>query len=173
MKRLCLPALIFCTALAFTTPGDGATTPITDDAITEYEVKEYLGDMDRAVKAFNVPAMMALLSGDVRITLIVPGTGGDERITFTKSEYEAYLVAAAPLISGYVYSRSGTVITISPDGRGSTVSYELNETMTMEGHEIRSVTTERLTLERRDGRLVAATLDAIVISSKVDKRMDT
>jgi hypothetical protein len=45
--------------------------------------------------------------------------------------------------------------------------------MTMEGREIRSVTTERLNLEKRDGKLVATTLDAIVISSKINERMDT
>ena len=166
-------ALLISTVLLLSNASYGKPSPVAGDAITEREVREYLAEMDRAVKALDVPAIMALLSGDVAITLMVPGQEGDERITFTKNEYEAYLVAIAPEVSGYVYTRRDTQITITPDGRAAAATYEIFEILTMAGTEVRSVTTERLALERRGGSLVATTLDAIVTDTKVDTRTDT
>ena len=125
--------------------------------------------MDRAVKALDVSAIMALLSKKVKITLITSGDASPIRLSLTYSEYEAYLTEVVKTIVSYDYSRRSSEIKISQNGKRAEVTYEIDEVLTTKTAEIRSVTKEHIVMERDmehvRGRLLVVSIDGVVIES--------
>jgi len=150
-----LPALALAALLLVTASGARAAPPLT-----ESEVRTFMGGIERASRARDVPRLAAALAPDCRIELRTR-IGGQERVTLmTRDEYVELLTsgyASLANLQGYEYDVTEQQVTLEHDTAAATVVSHVTETIVFEHRRQVTESEETARVERRaDGlRLVA------------------
>jgi len=120
--------------------------------ISREEVKHYLAAFDSAIKARDVDAVGALMSGTAILssTFSVDGERQTQRVG--KSEYLNMLRELWSRTSNYQYRRSNERIEIS--GNKARVSCDVFESMIVDGQYTSTRTVETGTLEKVEGKVL-------------------
>ncbi len=150
-----LPALVLAAVLLV--PGTGA---LAAPPLTEAEVRAFMGGVEAASRARDVPRIAATLAPDCRIELRTR-IDGQERVTLmTRDEYVELLTsgyASLKGLEGYDYEVSDQRVTLEHDAPAATVVSHVTETMVLGGRRQVTESEETARVERRtDGLKVVA-----------------
>jgi ketosteroid isomerase-like protein len=127
--------------------------------LDEFVVRNRLDEIDRAVLARDVDAVVGFLAEDAVVQLTTHVYGGARTDTLDPAQYRNALAEAYQRADEIEYQRTTKSIAIAEDGRMATVESLVLEGLRQERRWVRTRTRERAVFEVRD--------DAIVVTAVV------
>ncbi len=160
-----MPGPLLCAWALACSLAAGAAAPAAEPPaarITERQVRELVDRTTRAANARDVPAIMEVLAGDVRIVLDFRGPGGKrQRMRLNREQYEAQARESLAHVGKYSYRREKVEIAIAPDGRTAEVKSRVREVTEHRGNTVVVALDETATLGLRDGRLLVTGIHGV------------
>ncbi len=129
--------------------------------ITQQQVANVLSEIDRATQNKDMDGICDFMAKDAKISITIEGFGPTQHLTMTREEYRDNGKKAFIASSDYKFNRQDNKVTIEPDGSSATVTDKTYETVTIEGKEIRSVTSGIAVLRLENNKLVIVALDGV------------
>jgi len=159
-----LALLVLQQAVWAADPAAGASASV----LSRLEVEEFIRQMDKAIDEKSIDKLSALLYDEIKIGLKnVPQPDGKlQNVEMTRNQYLASAQQAWALATSYEYGRTDLQIDLAKDGKSATVSAVVREKVVMPEQTLESKTREVMTVEKRDGKVVATVLDGEVLEMK-------
>ncbi|WP_062267401.1 hypothetical protein [Endozoicomonas arenosclerae] len=144
-KEIKKHTILFFILLSFT------YSSIASSLLSEQNVRQFVQQVDDAVKAKNIDEFSKHLSSDVEITMSDPLFGSSEELTLNKEEYISLVRKGLASAKNYIYRRKSLDVTINNDK--AYISGKVFESFLFYTAFVSANTLEEATIEMKDGKL--------------------
>ena len=136
--------------------------------LTQAEVEDLIKQMDKAIDEKSIEIIDPLLYDELKVTLknVPQADGKTLNMEMTKNQYLAMAKQTWATAKSYEYRRTDLQIDVAKDGKSATVSAIVHEKVVMPEQALESKTREVMTVEKRDGKVVATALEGEVLEMK-------
>lgn len=135
--------------------------------LTQEDILIVLAAYDKAVNERNVEGILAHMADNMTFKASVHLASELKTFQFTRSEYQTYLRQNYVTVTTYQFQRTGTTISIAPDGSHAKALFQMFEHSTFESGEWRFKGTEVMHFELRGGRPVITRVELAGGTEKV------
>ncbi|TAN47299.1 MAG: hypothetical protein EPN21_17860 [Methylococcaceae bacterium] len=133
--------------------------------IKEEEVKALLQTMDSALQRKDIDGALQWVAAHAQIRLAVSTAQGPQILPLGRNEYREILNTTLSEATGYKVERQAPSITLGKDGKALYTDFAA-ETIQTKDKKTRTLSQERMLLEKVDGQLKIMVLESSVLTSK-------
>ena len=124
--------------------------------LTKESVNQLLNTVEQAAKKHNSDAIGEVLADNVMITMNIEIQGQTQVAKVNKGQYLSMLEQGWAQVSNYDYSKSDVEIEL--DGDKAYITANVNESMTVQGHDVSTSSHEEAVVELVNGKVMVTNI---------------
>lgn len=139
-----------------------APPPTQSAPLSDRQIRQLLTNILAAAQQRDPAAIATYLAPTAKITLIINGSTGEQRLSLNRAEYQQYLQQGFAVIQDYTSTISDINVTIAPDRKSAIATYRLTETTTVKNYPytITAMTYARVRFEPTNQKILATQIDS-------------